>query len=271
MSWNTPYSKPLNLSRATVLITGGGTGIGLGLVAEFLAAGSSVIISGRRADKLAEAKHKYPTIHTVQSDVSKEADRRALATHLTSTFPALNVVVHNAGVLHFSSLTQLTMGAVPESDGWSTRVQEIDTNVTAPVHLTSLLLPHLLQQPEAALVFVSSLFAFAPAVISPAYSATKAFIHNFAVGSRQCLQETRVQVYEVAPPLVKTDMSGHNGVECDEYCKDVMDKLKKGHKEMGYQSSEQSRLADRDEQDRLTEANTKQAAAMGLFRPYQSA
>ena len=235
---------------------------------EFLAAGSSVIIAGRRADKLAEAQKLHPQLHTVQSDVAKESDRRALAAHVLSAYPSLNVVVHNAGVLHFSSLTQLHKGGVPGSDDWATRVQEIDTNVTAPVHLTSLFVPHLLKQPEAALVFVSSLFAFAPSVLSPAYSGTKAFVHSFAVSSRQYLHSTKVQVYEVAPPLVKTAMSGHYGEECDEYSRDVLLQLKKGHKEIGYKLSEQTRLAGRAEQHQFTEAFTKEAAAFGLFTPY---
>ena len=183
-AFDIPYATPLSLDKATVLITGGATGIGLGLVGEFVAAGSQVVIVGRTAAALAEAKKQFPSIHTVQSDASSEEARRALVVQLTKTFPALNVVVLNAGVLYPSTLTELQKDGTPGSDDWAKRQHELEVNVSAPVHLTSLLVPLLLKQPEAAIVYVSSLFAYAPCVISPAYSAGKAFIHAYAIGAR---------------------------------------------------------------------------------------
>jgi uncharacterized oxidoreductase len=267
----TPYSNPLQLNKATVLITGGSEGIGLGFVAELVAAGSQVIITGRRVDALAKAKKTFPSIHTIQSDVASEEQRRALVEQVTKAYPALNVVILNAGVLYFATLTGLTKNGTAGTDDWAKRQEEIDINVSAPVHLTSLFVPHLLKQSEAAIVYVSSLFASAPSVFSPSYSATKAFVHNFAIGAREYLNQSNVHVYEINPPLVKTALSGYYGEEVGAFSKGVIDRMKKGQKEIGFGMSEQTRLASREEQGKFVDAFTQQAATVGLFRPYTAA
>lgn len=236
---------PMDLSHNTVLITGGATGIGLALAERFLRAGSDIIVCGRREDKLREVKARHPRIHTRRCDVAKEADRESLAEEIVRDFPQLNVLVNNAGVQRRARFT--------EAQPWSERREEIAINFDAPLHLTALLLPHLRQQPRAAIVNVSSGLAFVPAVFAPMYSATKAAIHSFSMALRQGLLKTPVRVIEIVPPAVDTELGGArlhtHGVPLDEFADAVMKRVADGETEVGYGTSEKSRLASRAELD----------------------
>lgn len=236
----------MNLSNNTVLVTGGASGIGLALAARFLHAGSTVIVCGRRADKLAEAQQRHPGLHTRVADVADAADREALAAWVTAEFPALNVLVNNAGIQNRLSLTDATVA-------WETRRQEIAINFDAPIHLATLLVPHLRQQPGAAVVNVTSGLAFAPMAMMPVYCATKAALHSLTLSLRHELAAVGVQVLEIIPPAVNTDLGGpglHNfGEPLDAFADAVMARLAAGEQEVGYGSSEQSRLASRAELD----------------------
>src|SRR3974390_469217 len=136
----------MKLSSSTVLITGGASGIGLGLAARFLKAGSHVIVCGRREDKLREAREKYPGLHTRASDVGTESGRVAFADWAMREFPALNVLVNNAGIQLRSSLTEPTE--------WERSHGEIAINLEAPIHLSMLFTPHLRRQEHAAIINV---------------------------------------------------------------------------------------------------------------------
>ena len=182
----------------TVLITGGATGIGLALAQALHGLGNTVIICGRRADKLHAAQALLPGLHTRTCDVADAGQRAALAAWVTAAFPALNILVNNAGIqreLDFAS-TDGTLDASPE----------IDTNFAAPVHLTALLLPHLRRQAAAAVINVTSGLGFVPLAAVPVYCATKAALHSFSVSLRHQLRATAVRVFEVIPPIVETDL-----------------------------------------------------------------
>ncbi|WP_210520926.1 SDR family oxidoreductase [Hymenobacter terricola] len=245
----------MNLSNNTVLLTGGASGIGLALAVRFLQAGSEVIIVGRRADKLAEARQQHPGLHTRVADVADAAGRIELVRWATAEFPRLNVLVNNAGI---QNRIQLPHDA--ETD-WEIRRQELVINVEAPIHLATLLVPHLRQQADAAIINVTSGLSFAPAAFVPIYSATKAALHSFTLSLRHQLVPTGIAVLEIVPPAVDTDLGGPGlhtfGVNVNDFADSVMARLAAGEQEMGYGSSEKSRLASRAELDEQFRAMNK--------------
>ena len=242
----------MNLATNTILLTGGASGIGLALAVRFLRAGSTVIIVGRRADKLAEAQQRYPGLITRQANVADVAERIELVRWATTEHPALNVLVNNAGI---QNRIQLADDAATD---WKQRREELVINVEAPIHLATLLVSHLRQQSGAAIINVTSGLSFAPAAFVPIYSATKAALHSFTLSLRHQLVPTGIAVLEIVPPAVDTDLGGPGlhtfGVNVDEFADSVMARLAAGEQEVGYGSSEKSRLASRaelDEQFRL--------------------
>lgn len=275
-SWSVdvPYSAPLRWDNATVLVTGGATGIGLGLVQQLVKLGSKVIVTSRKQSALDAAKALLPSISVLVSDVSSVEGRVQLAATVIRDFPAVNVLINNAAILLPSNLTGPEMFSArgslisAEAKLWAQRQTELDTNISAPVHLTSLFLPHFLSLREAALVHVTSEYGFQPSVISPSYSGTKAFLHSYSVSSRQYLSMTNVQVYEIAPPLVKTAMSGYYGEEVEAFCSSVISRISKGEKEVGFNSSEKARTADRKAGQDIFQSFTETATAFGLYKPY---
>ena len=241
----------MNLSNNTILLTGGASGIGLALAVRFQQAGSEVIIVGRRADKLAEARQQYPGLHTRMCDVANAAEREALVRWATTEFPRLNVLVNNAGIQNRIQLAD-------DAADWETRRQEFVINVEAPIHLAALLVPHLRQQSQAVIINVTSGLAFAPAAFVPIYSATKAALHSFTLSLRHQLRPTGIAVLEIVPPAVNTDLGGPGlhtfGVPVDAFADSVLARLAAGEEEVGYGSSEKARQASRaelDEQFRL--------------------
>ena len=241
----------MNLSNNTILLTGGASGIGLALAVRFQQAGSEVIIVGRRADKLAEARQQYPGLHTRVCNVANAAEREALVRWATTEFPRLNVLVNNAGIQNRIQLAD-------DAADWETRRQEFVINVEAPIHLAALLVPHLRQQSQAVIINVTSGLAFAPAAFVPIYSATKAALHSFTLSLRHQLRPTGIAVLEIVPPAVNTDLGGPGlhafGVPVDAFADSVLARLAAGEEEVGYGSSEKARQASRaelDEQFRL--------------------
>jgi uncharacterized oxidoreductase len=237
----------MQLSDNTILITGGASGIGLAFARRFLASGSTVVICGRRQAKLQEAAADHPGLRTRVCDVASERDRAQLAEWITREFPAFNVLVNNAGIQR-----QVRLSA-PEP--WEDANQEIVINLGAPIHLTRLLLPHLLQQPRAAIVNVSSGLAFAPRAETPVYSATKAALHSFTLSLRHQLAGTRVQAVEIIPPAVDTDLGGPGlhkfGANLDEFADGIFARLSGDDEEIGYGFAEGARKASRAELDQI--------------------
>ncbi|MGA2668998.1 MAG: SDR family oxidoreductase [Ignavibacteria bacterium] len=183
----------------TILITGGATGIGLALAEAFLTKGNKIIICGRRTDKLLEIKHKYPDIHFRPCDVTKEDERKELYHWAVLAFPNLNILVNNAGI-------QRPVDFKKGDSDFHEAEQEIITNLTAPVHLSALFIPHLMKQKESAVINVSSGLGFIPIAFMPVYCATKAALHSFSISLRHQLRDTTVKVFEIIPPTVDTEL-----------------------------------------------------------------
>lgn len=238
----------MNLSGNTILITGGASGIGWTFAERFLEAGNEVIICGRREERLLETRDKYPQIHTRVCDVADEEQRVALFEWATGEFPELNVLVNNAGIQRRIALH--------ESEDWQDTRSEIAINFSAPVHLSRLFIPQLLKQDAAAILNVTSGLAFAPLPNVPVYCATKAAMHSFTVSMRYQLAETPVEVIEIIPPAVDTDLGGvglHTfGVNTDEFADAVFEGLKTGKQEIAYGTALQSSRASRDELDEIS-------------------
>lgn len=188
----------MKITGNTILITGGATGIGFALSKAFVHHGNEVIICGRREHKLLEAKKKLPKINIKVCDVAREGDRVELFDWVTAHFKKLNILVNNAGIQREVDFKKGVKGLSKES--------EVDINLAAPIHLSALFIPHLMTQPEAAIVNISSGLGFIPLAVVPVYCATKAALHSFSVTLRHQLRDTRVRVYEVIPPIVDTEL-----------------------------------------------------------------
>lgn len=221
----------MQLSGNTILLTGGSSGIGFALAERFVAAGNRVVVTGRRASLLEEVKRKLPAVETMVNDVGDAADREKLAAEVTKRFPDLNVLINNAGIQRRFDLTK--------GDRWEDVRSELAINVEGPIHLSMLLLPHLMAKPRASILNVSSGLAFAPLAAVPVYSATKAAIHSFTQSLRHQLSGTSVEVIEVIPPAVKSNLGGSHdfGVETAEYADSVIAQLREGRPECTYQFS----------------------------------
>jgi uncharacterized oxidoreductase len=191
----------MKTSGNTVLITGGGSGIGLALAELMLARDNHVIICGRGRGRLQAAKRRLPGLDIRACDISKPRSRGALVAWLTSHFKGLNILVNNAGIQRPVDFLR-GIHHLRDAD------QEVATNLTAPLHLSALLIPHLRRKKEAAIVNISSGLAFTPLAAVPVYCATKAAIHSWSLCLRHQLRGTSVRVFEVAPPMVATELSG---------------------------------------------------------------
>ncbi|MEE9369135.1 MAG: SDR family NAD(P)-dependent oxidoreductase [Pontiella sp.] len=206
----------------TVLITGGASGIGFALAERFIQAGSSVIICGRREDKLKEAQSKYPQLHIRVCNVANPAERTALFTWVTETYPGLNMLINNAGIQQRILLQQ--------KPAWETLGEEVAINLEAPIHLSILFIPHLLQQERPAIINVTSGLSFVPLANVPVYCATKAALHSFTLSLRHQLAGTPITVVEIIPPAVDTDLGGKGlhtfGAPLNEFTDAIVEQLK---------------------------------------------
>jgi uncharacterized oxidoreductase len=189
----------MKMTGNTVLITGGGSGIGLGLAQAFHALGNSVIITGRRADMLDRAAAAHPDMTAVVLDMQDAAAVRDFGTVARDRFPALNILINNAGIMQAEDLLADPMDlAVTEAT--------VATNLLGPIRLTAALLPLLRAQTAAVVINVTSGLAFVPLALTPTYSATKAALHSYSQSLRHQLRGTPVRVVELAPPAVATDL-----------------------------------------------------------------
>src|SRR5947207_10344678 len=216
----------MKLTGRTILITGGSAGIGLAFALKFLELGNEVIVTGRRQSVLDQVKAKYPKLHTIQSDVADPAQIAALAARVQADFPKLDVLMNNAGIMLSKNLK------APAAD-LSGLMVEMDINVGGVIRMNSAFID-LLTANQGTVLNVSSALAFVPVPAAPIYSATKAAIHSYTQSLRFQLEDTGVDVIELMPPGVKTDMTtelaegGINVITTDELVKQSFASLKAG-------------------------------------------
>lgn len=189
----------MKLSGNTVMITGGSSGIGYEFAAQLLKRGNTIIITGRDQSRLEQAQRNLPGIHTFQSDISEARAISSLFNTVIQNFPSLNVLINNAGIMRKINLLNQVNGVEDVSC-------EIETNLTGTVRMVKQFLPHLSTKDFAAIVNVSSGLAFVPLPIAPVYCATKAGVHSFTQSLRVQLKNTRISVFELAPPMTRTSL-----------------------------------------------------------------
>ena len=222
----------MKISGNTILITGGTSGIGRALAEALHGKGNKVIIAGRRQVLLDEVTGRNPGMVGIAVDLSDGAALATFAESVKSRFPDLNVLVNNAGI---AGLEDYTADAIDLTRAYST----IQTNITGVVQLSAALLPLLRGQPTSTLIVTTSGLAFVPYPAGPVYSATKAFMHNWLDALRVQLRKTSVEVLELAPPYVQTELGGPKqasdprAMPLDEFTGEVMQILENNTVEKG--------------------------------------
>ena len=221
----------MNITGNTILITGGGSGIGRALAEALHARGNQVVITGRRESALKAVVEANPGMAWAALDVADPAAIRAFAAQVVRDHPALNVVINNAGIMQAEDL---------KAEPFDLDVVDatITTNLLGPIRLTAALLPHLRAQAASTVITVTSGLAFIPLAATPTYNATKAAIHSWTQSLRHQLADTSVEVLELAPPAVATDlMPGHaenpNSMPLADYTAEVIGLIERGETPRG--------------------------------------
>ena len=209
----------MNISNQTVLITGGGSGIGLAIAQSLAEKGNRIVLVGRNEAKLRKAAEQVPGAALIACDITNGADITRLVQQVQTDFGDLSVLINNAGQ---ASTYQLSSN----SDAFSKASSEMATNYLAMIRLTELLLPMLSQQPQASIVNVSSILAYVPSSAVPTYSASKAAVHSYTQALRHTLKSTNIRVVELMPPLVNTEFSeeigGANGIPPQQVAEELL-------------------------------------------------
>ena len=221
----------MNLANNKILITGGASGIGLGLTERFIQENNTVIICGRRESVLNEVKAKFPTVITKVCDLSNEKERITLYEWIAENHADLNVLINNAGIQKWVSVT--------DADFYESMKTELSTNIEAPLHLTSLFIQ---LESMTTVMNVTSGLAFSPFAKVPVYSATKAFFRSFTLSLRHILKAKNIEVIEIIPPALNTDLGGvglhdaHPSVS--DFIESIFEQLKEGKNELTFGTSE---------------------------------
>lgn len=217
----------MRLSNNKILVTGGASGIGLGLTERFLQEGNTVIICGRRESLLQEVSQKFPSVITRVCDLAEDGDRIDLFNWVAEHHSDLNVLVNNAGIQNWMNLS--------DADFYEKASAEITTNILAPLHLTTLFtkLPSL-----DTIINVTSGLAFVQLSKVPVYCATKAFFHSFTLSLRHLVKAKNIEVIEMIPPALNTDLGGkglHDGQpSVSDFVEAVFQQLKEGKNELTF-------------------------------------
>ena len=221
----------MKLSNNKILVTGGATGIGLALTERFIQENNQVIICGRRQEVLKEASDKFPGVITKVCDLSAEAGRIGLYNWIVENHSDLNVLVNNAGIQNWMDIS--------DSNFYEKAQDEISINVLAPLHLTTLFAQF---KSLDTIINVTSGLAFTPLTKVPVYCATKAFFHSFTISLRHLLRSKNIEVIEMIPPALNTDLGG-KGLHTEhppvsEFINAVFQQLKEGKNELTFGYSE---------------------------------
>lgn len=221
----------MKLSNNIILITGGATGIGLGLTGRFIQENNTVIICGRRQSALQEVKERFPQVITRVCDLAIEAERIALFEWIFANYGDLNVLINNAGIQQYLDIA--------DPDFFQLAKNELAINIEAPIHLTSLFLN---LRSLTTVINVTSGLAFTPYTKVPVYSATKAFLRSFTLSLRHLLQAKNIEVIEIIPPAINTELGGkglHDSMpSVSDFIKEIFEQLKEGRNELTFGTSE---------------------------------
>ncbi|MDF2553428.1 MAG: short-chain dehydrogenase [Chryseobacterium sp.] len=231
----------MNITNNTILITGGGSGIGLA-IAKALSPSNKIIIVGRNKEKLDAAAKDLENVFTIQADVTNESDVNRLYEEVKTTFGELNILINNAGSAFVYTLSE-------NSDTYGKAFAEFTANYFAPIRLTEKFLPLLKEHNEAAIVNVSSIVGLVPGAYLPTYSDSKAALHSYTQVLRyELAKESNIKVFELMPPLVNTDFSAEiggkeNGIPPSDVANDLVKALQEniyevrvGYTELLYQN-----------------------------------
>ncbi len=221
----------MKLAGNKILITGGATGIGLGLTERFIWEKNTVIICGRRDSALKEAAEKHSSVITRKCDLSVEAERVDLYDWIAENHSDMNVLVNNAGIQNWMNIS--------DSDYYQKANEEITTNIVAPIHLTKLFMN---LKSLNTIINVTSGLAFVPFSKVPVYCASKAFLRSYTLTLRHSLKSTNIEVIEIVPPALNTDLGGkgihdaHPAVK--DFVESIFQQLKEGKTELTFGMSE---------------------------------
>jgi len=221
----------MKLINNKILITGGASGIGFGLTERFIQENNTVIICGRRETALQEVKEKFPSIITKVCDLSIEEERIELYKWISKNHSDLNVLVNNAGIQNWMSIS--------DDNFYEKASTEVNTNILAPIHLTNLFIG--LKSLDT-IINVTSGLAFVQLSKVPVYCATKAFFHSFTLSLRHMLKSKNIEVIEMIPPALNTDLGGkglHDGQPAvSDFVNSVFQQIKEGKLELTFGYSE---------------------------------
>jgi uncharacterized oxidoreductase len=202
----------------TILVTGGGSGIGQALAQRWHDAGNHVIVTGRRRQVLDAAIAGRARMTAYVVDVTDPAGVDAFVRDVIAAHPRLNVLVNNAGVYAAEKIAARR--------DLADAARMVATNLLGPIRMTDALIGHLGAQPDAAIINVSSGLAFVPYPAAPTYSATKAALHAYTAAIRPLLKG-KVEVIEIVPPQVQTELApgqsqDPNSIPLDAFADEVM-------------------------------------------------
>ena len=218
----------MKLTGNTILITGGGSGIGRGLAEALHQRKNQVIISGRRKDRLMEVAKANPGMAWVELNIEDPANISAVAAKIIAEYPDLNVLINNAGIMNIDDASV----AIDEE----LLVSTLTTNLMGPIRMTGALIEHLKRKPQASVINTTSVLGFVPLAVTAVYSSTKAAMHSYTMSLRYKLKDTSVSVLEIAPPWVQTDLLGSNNepraMPLSEFIEETMKVLGTGAEEV---------------------------------------
>ena len=239
----------MKISNNKILITGGASGIGLGLTERFIKENNTVIICGRRESALKEVSDKFPSVITKSCDLSVAAEREELFKWISENHNDLNVLVNNAGIQQWMSIS--------DDNFFQRAKEEIAINIEAPLHLTSLFIK--LKSLET-IINVTSGLSFVPLTKAPVYSATKAFFHSFTLSLQHLLKSKNIEVIEMIPPALNTDLGGKGlhdyAPPVSDFIEAIFEQLKQGKTTLTFGFSEaMSKAAPDDVQKAFKELN----------------
>ncbi|WLH15471.1 SDR family oxidoreductase [Pseudomonas hefeiensis] len=248
----------MNSTGNTILVTGSTSGIGLGLALRLHKAGNKVIIAGRRKDLLDKIESEHPGIESVLLDICDPTSIQRTSEALAISHPNLNVLINNAGVMHWEDLT--------DPQNLSTAEDIVTTNLLGTIRMTYAFTPQLIKQPRATIINVSSALAFVPLPATPTYSATKAAVHSFTQSLRVQLEASSIEVIELAPPGVRTTLLGQ---ENDEHAMPLEEFLNEIFELLKISPTPQELVVERAKPLRFAEASGSHSEVLKMLAGYQ--